>query len=94
MLQPLSNRVIIRPTAEDSVRESGLIIPEVAAEKPQGGVVLAVGPGAFTDKGVRVVPEVSEGDAVLYSKYGGTEIRVDGEDLIVIKESDVLAVIG
>ncbi len=91
-MQPLADRVIVRPTPEDQIRASGLVIPDVAQEKPQGGVVVAVGPGALSTKtAVRLTPEVVKGDAVLYSRYGGTEIKVDDEDLIVLKESDIIA---
>jgi chaperonin GroES len=90
-IRPLADRVVVRPMPEDRVLASGIVIPDVAAEKPQTGVVVAAGSGSVTKAGARVAPEVFEGDRVLYSKYGGTEIRVDGEDLIVLREADVIA---
>jgi len=90
-LRPLADRVVIRPTPEDLERASGLILPAVAAEKPQIGTVIATGPGALTDRGVRIEPEIAAGHEVLYSKYGGTEIRFNGEDLVVLKSSEILA---
>jgi chaperonin GroES len=89
-MQPFGDRVLIRPTVEDRVRASGLVMPEGATEKPQSGVVVAVGPGIL--KGDERVPvDVQEGETVLYSKYGGTEIKVDGVDMVLVKEQDVFA---
>ena len=89
-LKPLGDRVLVQPVEEEDTTASGIVLPDTAKEKPQKGKVLAVGDGKMED-GERVPLDVSEGDEVLYSKYGGTEITVDGEDLLVLRESDVLA---
>jgi chaperonin GroES len=89
-LQPLGDRVVVRAIEAEQVTASGLVIPDTAAEKPQRGTVLAVGSGRIED-GKRVPPQVEEGDEVIYSKYGGTEVTVDGEDLLILRESDILA---
>lgn len=90
-MRPLDDRVLVRPVQRDRVSASGIVIPDIATEKPQLGVVVAVGPGSWSKKGVQVAPDVVEGESVLFSKYGGTEIRVDGEDLLILRESDILA---
>ena len=90
-LKPLGDRLIVRAIDEEETTASGLVLPDTAKEKPQKGEVLAVGDGAFDDDGKRRPLDVTEGDTVLYSKYGGTEIKVDGEELLVLRESDVLA---
>ena len=90
-LKPLGDRVIVQAIDEEETTASGIVLPETAKEKPQRGKVLAVGDGALNDDGERTPVDVAEGDEVLYSKYGGTEISVDGEDLLVLRESDVLA---
>ena len=91
-LKPLGNRLIVSPIDEEETTASGIVLPDTAKEKPQRGKVLAVGEGKVNeDSGKRTPLDVSEGDEVLYSKYGGTEITVDGEDLLVLRESDVLA---
>jgi chaperonin GroES len=89
-LKPLGDRVLVAPVEEEEMTASGIVLPDTAKEKPQKGKVLAVGDGQLED-GKRIPLDVSEGDEVLYSKYGGTEITVDGEDLLVLRESDVLA---
>ncbi len=89
-LTPLGDRLVVRSIEAEQVTASGLVIPDTAQERPQRGLVLAVGSGRLED-GKRIPPEVSEGDEVVYSKYGGTEITVDGEDLLILRESDVLA---
>jgi chaperonin GroES len=89
-LQPLGDRVVVQAIEAEQVTASGLVLPDTAAEKPQRGKVLAVGEGRFED-GKRVPVSVAEGDEVIYSKYGGTEIKVDGEDLLILRESDILA---
>ncbi|MGH2768438.1 MAG: co-chaperone GroES [Candidatus Methylomirabilales bacterium] len=91
-LRPLGDRVLVRPEEGEESLPSGLVIPDTAKEKPQEGVVLAVGPGSFVD-GKRVPVDVKEGDRVMYSKYGGTEIKVGGEELIVLSERDILGVL-
>jgi chaperonin GroES len=91
-LKPLHDRLIVKAVEEEETTASGIVLPDTAKEKPQRGKVLAVGEGRLNeDTGKRTPLDVSEGDEVLYSKYGGTEITVDGEDLLVLKESDVLA---
>jgi chaperonin GroES len=90
-LKPLGDRLIVRAIEEEETTSSGIVLPDTAKEKPQKGKVLAVGDGKLDDDGKRIPLDVSEGDEVLYSKYGGTEIKVDGEDLLVLRESDVLA---
>jgi chaperonin GroES len=89
-LQPLGDRVVVQSIEAEQVTASGLVLPDTAAEKPQRGKVLAVGAGRYED-GKRVPLQVAEGDEVIYSKYGGTEVKVDGEDLLILRESDILA---
>jgi chaperonin GroES len=91
-LQPLEDRIVVRPGQAEETTVSGLVIPDTAKEKPQQGEVLAVGPGRRSDQTGELIPvDVSVGDVVLYSKYGGTEVAVDGEDLLVLSSRDVLA---
>ena len=91
-LKPLGDRVLVRPVEEEETTASGIVLPDTAKEKPQKGEVLAVGDGRWDEEGERRIPlDVSEGDEVLYSKYGGTDIVVEGEDLLVLRESDLLA---
>lgn len=90
-IQPLEDRVVIRPLDAEQVTSSGLVIPDTAKEKPQEGEVLATGPGRLDDNGKRIPMEVAEGDRVLYSKYAGTEIKIDGEELLVVPSRDILA---
>ena len=90
-LKPLGDRLIVRAIEEEETTASGIVLPETAKEKPQRGEVLAVGDGNRDDDGERIPLDVAKGDTVLYSKYGGTEVKVDGEDLLVLRESDVLA---
>ncbi|UJA21576.1 co-chaperone GroES [Thermoleophilia bacterium SCSIO 60948] len=91
-LKPLGDRVIVKAIEEEETTASGLVLPETAKEKPQKGKVVAVGDGAWDDEGEKRIPlDVAEGDEVLYSKYGGTEIKVEGEELLVMRQSDVLA---
>jgi chaperonin GroES len=89
-LQPLGDRVVVQSIEAEQMTASGIVLPDTAAEKPQRGKVLAVGQGRYED-GKRVPLLVTEGDEVIYSKYGGTEIKVDGEDLLILRESDILA---
>ena len=94
-LQPLGDRLIVEPLEEEETTSSGIVLPDTAKEKPQRGRVLAVGPGARNDKGEVVPMEVAVGDEVIYSKYGGTEIKLGADDVLILRESDVLAkVIG
>ena len=90
-LKPLGDRLIVQAVEEEETTASGIVLPDTAKEKPQRGKVLAVGDGKVGDDNDRIPLDVSEGEEVLYSKYGGTEINVDGEDLLVLRESDVLA---
>ena len=91
-LKPLGDRLIVKAVEEEETTASGIVLPDTAKEKPQKGKVLAVGDGKWDEDGEKRVPlDVQEGDEVLYSKYGGTEISVDGDDLLVLRESDVLA---
>jgi chaperonin GroES len=93
VLKPLEDRIVVQPLEAEQVTASGLVIPDTAKEKPQEGKVLAVGPGRFDDKGVRVPVDVQVGDVVLYSKYGGTEVKYSGEEYLVLSARDVLAII-
>ena len=91
-LKPLGDRLIVQAIEEEETTASGLVLPDTAKEKPQKGEVVAVGDGRYDEDGEKRIPlDVSSGDTVLYSKYGGTEIQFDGEDLLVLRESDVLA---
>ena len=90
-LKPLGDRVIVEVVEEEATTASGIVLPDSAKEKPQRGRVLATGEGRWED-GNRIPLDVSEGDEVLYSKYGGTEVKVDGEDYLILRESDILAV--
>src|SRR5437660_362036 len=92
-IKPLADRVLVRALEESEVKRGGIIIPDTAKEKPQEGEVIAVGPGRQTDKGERVVPEVKQGDRVLFGKYSGTEVTVGEETLLIMRESDILAVL-
>ncbi len=92
-IRPVGDRVVVRPAAKEEVTKSGIVIPDTAKEKPQEGVVVAVGSGKLLDNGDRVPLEIKEGDRVLYAKYGGTEFKLDGEDYLVLRESDVLAIL-
>jgi chaperonin GroES len=90
-LKPLGDRLIVQALEEEETTASGIVLPDTAKEKPQKGKVLAVGDGKLEDGEKRIPLDVAEGDEVLYSKYGGTEIKVEGDDLLVLRESDVLA---
>ena len=93
-LNPLGDRIVVKPQDEQEVRTtSGLVIPDTAKEKPQLGEVLAVGPGEFKD-GERIPVDVNVGDVVFYSKYGGTEVKHDGDDLLILSSRDVLAILA
>ena len=92
-LHPVADRVVVKPLQKEEMTKSGLIIPDTAKEKPQEGEVIAVGAGKLLDNGKRGEMEVKVGDRVLFAKYGGTEFKLDGDDLLVLRESDILAVI-
>lgn len=93
-IKPLADRVVVVPLEEAEQMRGGLYIPDTAKEKPQSGEVLAVGAGKLSDEGVRIEPDVEVGQTVLYGKYSGTEVTVEGEDFLILRESDILAVIG
>jgi chaperonin GroES len=90
-LEPLGDRLVVKPIAKEEVTKSGIVLPDTAKEKPQEGEVLAVGPGRITDDGQRIPLDVKVGDIVIYAKYGGSEIKIDNEELIILREADVLA---
>ncbi|TPE45786.1 MULTISPECIES: co-chaperone GroES [Pontibacter] len=92
-IKPLADRVIVAPAAAEEKTKSGIIIPDTAKEKPQRGEVVAVGEGKVSEQGALMKPQVSVGDTVLYGKYAGTEISVDGNDYLIMRESDILAVL-
>jgi len=89
--EPLADRVVIKPITKEEVTKGGIVLPDTAKEKPQEGEVLAVGPGRLSDDGKRVVMDVKVGDHVLYAKYSGTELKEDGQELLILRESDILA---
>lgn len=92
-LRPLGDRLVVKPIEKESTTPSGIVLPESAKEKPQEGLVLAVGPGARNDQGERQPLDVNVDDVVLYAKYAGTEVKVDGDKLLILRESDILAVV-
>ena len=92
-LRPLGDRVVIRPLAREEVTKSGIVLPDTAAEKPQQGEVLAVGPGRVLDTGERVSPDVKQGERVLFAKYSGTEVKLEQDELLILRESDILAIV-
>jgi chaperonin GroES len=92
-LKPLGDRVVVQPRKKEEMTSSGIVLPDTASEKPQEGSVLSVGPGRVLDNGKRVEMEVKTGDTVLFAKYAGTEVKLDGEDYLVIREADLLAIL-
>jgi chaperonin GroES len=92
--KPLGSRVLVEPMEQEETTASGIILPETAKEKPQQGKVLAAGPGDRNDKGERVAMDVKTGDVVLFAKYSGTEVKMDGKKLLILRESDVLGIVG
>ena len=92
-LKPLGDRVVVEPIEQDEMTASGLVLPETAKEKPQKGTVVAVGPGARDEAGKRIAMDVNTGDIVLFAKYAGTEFKMDGKKLLILKESDLLAIV-
>ena len=93
-VKPLADRVLVQPIQEEEVREGGIIIPDSAKEKPQEGKVVALGSGKIDDNGKKIEFTVKEGDKVLYSKYGGTEIKIEGEQYLIMREDDILGIVG
>jgi len=92
-LKPLGNRVVVEPTEQEEMTAGGIVLPETAKEKPQKGTVLSVGPGDRDDEGKRIPMDVSVGDTVLFAKYSGTEIKMDGKKLLILRETDILAIL-
>ncbi len=90
-LQPLADRLVVRPIEREEKTKTGIYLPDTAKEKPQEGEVIAVGPGRLSDEGKRIAMDVKVGDIVVYAKYGGTEIKVDDEELMILREGDILA---
>ncbi len=93
-VEPLADRVVVLPLEEEEQMRGGLYIPDTAKEKPQSGKIVAVGPGKLSEEGVRIEPDVKVGQTVLYGKYSGTEVTVEGEEYLILRESDILAVLG
>jgi chaperonin GroES len=92
-LRPLGDRVVIQPTPRDEMTKSGIVLPDTAKEKPQEGLILAIGPGRILDDGKREPIDVKEGQKVLYAKYAGTEFKIDGDELLILSQKDILAVV-
>jgi chaperonin GroES len=92
-LRPLGDRVVIEPIPREEMTKSGIVLPDTAKEKPQEGKVIAVGPGRILDDGKREAIDVKKGDKVLYAKYAGTEFKIDGEELLIVSQKDILAVV-
>ena len=90
-LQPLADRLVVKPIEREEVTRGGIVLPDTVKERPQEGKVLAVGPGKLSDDGKRIAMDVKVDDTVVYAKYGGTEIKIDDEDLVILRESDILA---
>ena len=93
-LEPLDDRIVVEPMEAESPTKGGIVLPDTAKEKPQKGTVISVGPGRVADDGKRIPPTVKKGDKVIYARYGGSEIDVDGKEYMILRESDVLAKIG
>jgi chaperonin GroES len=93
-VKPLADRVVVLPLEEEEQMRGGLYIPDTAKEKPQSGKIVAVGPGKLSEEGVRIDPDVEVGQTVLYGKYSGTEVTVEGDEYLILRESDILAIIG
>jgi chaperonin GroES len=92
-LRPLGDRVVIQPTPREEMTKSGIVLPDTAKEKPQEGKIIAAGPGRLTDEGKREPMDVKEGDIVLYAKYAGTEFKIEGEELLIVSQKDILAIV-
>ena len=92
-MKPLGNRVVVEPIEEEEITAGGIVLPETAKEKPQRGTILAAGPGDRDDNGKRIEMDVAKGDTVLFAKYSGTEIKVEGKKLLIMRESDILAIV-
>ncbi|MFY9154752.1 MAG: co-chaperone GroES [Bacillota bacterium] len=92
MIKPLEDRVVVKPSTEEERTKGGIVLPDTAKERPQEGEVMAVGPGRLLDSGERAPMDVKVGDKVIFAKYGGTEIKIDGEEYIILRQSDILAI--
>ncbi len=92
-LRPLGDRVVVKPTPREEMTKSGIVLPDTAKEKPQEGTIIAVGPGRILDDGTREAMDVKQGHKVLYAKYAGTEFKLDGEELLIVSQKDVLAIV-
>ena len=92
-LRPLGDRVVIKPSAREEMTKSGIVLPDTAKEKPQEGTIIAAGPGKVLDDGKRETMDVKAGDKVLYAKYAGTEFKIDGDELLIVSQKDILAVV-
>lgn len=92
-IRPVGDRLVVKPAAKEEVTRSGIVIPDTAKEKPQEGEVLAVGPGKVLDNGKRVTPEIKVGQRVLFAKYAGTEVKMEGEEYLILRESDVMGIV-
>ena len=92
-LRPLGDRVVVQPTAREEMTKSGIVLPDTAKEKPQEGTILAAGPGRILDDGKREAMDVKKGDKVLYAKYAGTEFKVEGDELLIVSQKDILAIV-
>ena len=92
-LRPLGDRVVIQPTPREEMTKSGIVLPDTAKEKPQEGKIMAAGPGRLTDEGKREPMDVKEGDTVLYAKYAGTEFKIEGDELLIVSQKDILAIV-
>ena len=93
-IKPIGDRIVVKPLEAEEVTKGGIILPDSAKEKPQKGKVVAIGAGRILDNGTRVPVEVKEGDTIIYSKYGGTEVKFDGEEYLIVNERDILAILG
>ena len=90
-LQPLADRVVVKPMEQEEKTKSGIYLPDTARERPQEGEIIAIGPGRLSEDGKRIAMDIKAGDIVIYAKYGGTEIKVDEDELVILRESDILA---
>jgi len=93
-IKPIGDRIVVKPLEAEEITKGGIILPDSAKEKPQKGKVVAIGAGRILDNGTRVPVEVKEGDTIIYSKYGGTEVKFDGEEYLIVNERDILAILG
>ena len=93
-LKPLGDRVVVKPAPKEEITKSGIVLPDTAKEKPQEGTIVAVGPGRLDDDGKRVAMDVKQGDRVLFAKYAGTEMKIDDEELLILSEKDILAIVS